>query len=122
MLFPSPGALHASTGRTLKQLDLSAWIELLPVALGQFRFVIKRIDLAGSTRHEELDDALGFRCLVRLAGREQAVGAEQMGQGDAAEAAACVPEELSSGQHGWCLEEGGTARIQPTFMLGLRSR
>ena len=95
-------------GDALEQLDLAAGIELLAVALDQLRLVVEGIDLAGGAGHEELHDALGLGAVVqpaipvrlapqgRLVRGEETILAEQVGQGDASEPAAGMPEEVSA--------------------------
>src|SRR5262249_48051585 len=96
-----PGALHVRPGCALKELDLASGIKFLSVAPDQLRFVIERIDLAGSAGHEELNDALGPSPVMRPAPGSLFSGQEaglikQVGQGNAAQSAAGMPEESSA--------------------------
>src|SRR5262249_15880490 len=99
---PLPRALHDGSGGRLEQLDLAARIERLAVLLEEHRLVVEQVALAGGAGHEQLHDALRFGLVVQAGvevldeggrGGEGALVAEQPRQGDAAEAAAGVPEE-----------------------------
>ena len=108
VLLPLPGALHHAPGRALEQLDLAAGVELLAVLLDQQRLVVERVALAGRARHEQLrrpaSPCAGWcsppfhsgrgRAQAPRRSRQQALRAEQVRQGDAAEAAAGSPEEF----------------------------
>src|SRR5262249_14007182 len=94
-------------GVALEQLDAAAGVELLAVTADQLRLVVEGIDLAGGAGHEQLHDAPGPGAVVQAAievrarrgprpVREQALPAEQMGQGDAAEPAPGSPEESAA--------------------------
>src|SRR5262249_38485784 len=78
---------------------VAAGVEGLAVLLLQSRLVVEGVHLAGAAVHEQLDDAACFGAMmdaaVQVGGRGGAVGVggEEVGQGDAAEAAAYVPEE-----------------------------
>ncbi len=107
MLLPFPRALHDRTGITLEEFDLAPGIELFATLLNNQRLVVERVHLAGSARHEELHDALGFGAMVQSAiqlwagfqikcVRQQSRTSQQMGQGNAAEASSPVPEKLAT--------------------------
>jgi hypothetical protein len=114
---PIPRAFHHRAGVALKQLHLAARIEFLAATFDEFGFVIEGVALAGATVHEELDDAFDFGAVVETAvevgagdgasirGRDggvskQILAAQQMGKGDAAEAAAETPEEFAARTRG----------------------
>src|SRR5262249_28818644 len=76
-----------------------------------FGLVVEGIDLAGGAGHEQLHDAPGAGAVVQAtvevgarrgpwAVGEQALAAEQVGQGDAAQAPAGLPEERAAVEKG----------------------
>ena len=82
-----------------------AGVEGLAVTLNEERFVIEGITLTGGAGHEELDDAFGFCAMMKApvelgarlrGGGEEALLAEQLSHGNAAEAAAEAPEEFTA--------------------------
>jgi hypothetical protein len=91
-----------------------AGVEPLAVQFGQPRFGVERVHLADAAVHEELDDALHPGAVVDAAievgarlrpdvpgtGSEQALLAQQVRRGDATQAAAGVPEELTAREEG----------------------
>ena len=115
VLFPIPRAFHAGARDALEQFDLAARVERLAVALNQLRFVVEGVQLAGGAGHEHLHDALGLGLVVQTAveigpalteglrrvGGEKAVAAEEVGEGDAAETAAGLPEETTAIYEFW---------------------
>jgi hypothetical protein len=74
----------------------------LAVVLDQCGFKIEEVEMAGGSGHEELDDAFGaWRVMQGLGVRSRADGegvvvAEERGEGDAAQSAAGIPQELPS--------------------------
>src|SRR3954452_1891856 len=106
MLLPRPRAFQTGPRRALEQLDLAAGVERLAVTPDQLRLVIKGVHLAGSTGHEQLDDAPGPGPVVQTAvevglaqaergASEQTVAAQEVRQGDTAQAAPRLPEETA---------------------------
>jgi len=62
-----PHWLEPRTETILKGFDMLAEVTRLPVALHQLRLVIKQVEVAGSTGHEELHDALGLGGMMQFA-------------------------------------------------------
>ncbi len=60
MRFEVPDRLHPGAEPILERLDVFPEVTLLTVAPHQFGFVVEQVDVAGGTRHEQLDDPLGF--------------------------------------------------------------
>ena len=96
----------------LEEFDGFARIPLLAVFLLEEGFVVPHVDVAGCTRHEELDDALGLgRSVEDTAGGrggEEGFLSEQAGEGDTAEAAAGAEEEVTAVHRG----DAGSAMVR----------
>src|SRR5207253_31162 len=93
-LLPFPGRGEGGAQTALEEFDLLARVPRLAGALLKLRLIVEQVEVAGGSCHEELDDALGLgRKLWRRGTREQ------RSEGDAAEAAAGVPEKLASREH-----------------------
>jgi hypothetical protein len=89
----------------LEDLDGLAEIAGLAVAFDQLGFVVEEIEVAGGAGHKKLHDAFRFGGVVQRArgrGRrirgEGTVVAEHRGEGETAEAAAGLPEEIAAGK------------------------
>ena len=115
VLLPVPRTFHHRAGVALEQLHLAAGIELLPAALDECGFVIKRVALAGRAGHEQLHDTPGFGGMMQTAVefrarlrhvRQQAVLSEQMNHRDAAESAAKAPKKFTA------INESGVFRAE----------
>ena len=95
--------LHPGPQAVLECFDRFAEVRGCAVVFFESRFVVEEVDMAGCPGHEELDHPLGPWAVVQLA-REHAgiVGCgkplcvQQVRQGDAAEAPAGLPEEVSA--------------------------
>ena len=90
--FEFPGRREGRPRAALEEFDRFTRIPFLAVLLLEQRLVVPHVDVAGSTGHEELDDALRFGRGVEDAaggrGAEERFVSEEAGEGDAAEAAA----------------------------------
>ena len=67
VLLPAPRARHDHTRVALEEFNLLTRIELLSGKFDQSRFVIKRVALARSPRHEQLNDAFRLGAMVQTA-------------------------------------------------------
>ena len=67
VLFPVPGTFHYRAGIALKQFHFAAGLKFFSAAFDEFGLVSERVTLAGCARHEQLDDAFGFRAVMQAA-------------------------------------------------------
>src|SRR5205823_9168593 len=88
-------------------LDVLAGVEAAAVQALELGLVVEGVHLADAAVHEELDDAPGAGAVVQAAalvgargvGGEEPLAGEQVGEGDAAQAAAEMPQQLSPRDH-----------------------
>src|SRR2546426_11340785 len=75
VLAPGEGRFHQRTDRVLKEPGLVVEaLQRLAVAPGQFRFVVERVDLAGTAIGEDPDDGFGAGGNMSRFGRERVEG------------------------------------------------
>ncbi len=67
VLLPVERTLHHVSRRAGGGFDFFAGIEFLTAAFDEFGFVIEQVALARAAVHEELDDALNFRWMMKAA-------------------------------------------------------
>jgi hypothetical protein len=92
----------------LKGFNGFAEVAGLTMAFDQFGFVVKEVQVTGCTGHEELDHPFGLGRMMSADGSRggwralsvKSFALKERGQGDAAEAATGVPEEITPGQWG----------------------
>jgi hypothetical protein len=67
--------------------------------LDEFGLEVEEINVRRSAGHEELHDALGLRLVMQSAVGEQSIVAKHGRQGDTAQAAARMEEEVTTREH-----------------------
>ena len=103
------GGLHPGSQPVLEGLDMFAKVRRLSVVFFESGFVVKKVDVAGGSGHEQLDHSLGARRVMQSAAERSGsrVGggvlpADQIRQRDAAQAAPGLPEEVAARCGGCC--------------------
>src|SRR5262249_37339996 len=94
-----PHGLEPGAEAVLEGLDGLAEIARATVALHQLGLVIEQVDVARRASHEKMDHALRLRVEFPSGQaflRQRAFAPEHAGQGEAAEAAAGLPEEFAA--------------------------
>jgi hypothetical protein len=100
------GGVRADEGEPLTASDGGR--QGLAVHPGEFRLGVEKVEVAGGTGHEEVDDGFGFARIVRLPGLHWIDGSgsgvgegafgKEAGEGDLAEADPAIAEEVAAGE------------------------